>query len=722
MKQILCTLGPASMNERVIRRLEGCGATLFRINLSHTALDEVEPAVRFIKRHTEVPICLDTEGAQIRTGPLVDAALSVRDNTIIRAHRRRVPGDDKNFNLYPANIIDILQPGDFLSIDFNAVLVQVIGRDDENTVQMLVLNGGGIGQNKAVTLERPVKLPPLTEKDRSAIEIGRLLGLNHFALSFANHGDDVEEIRSVAGEEAFIISKIESRNGLANMEAISARSNALLIDRGDLSREVPIERLPSTQKAILRRGRSAGVPVYVATNLLESMVTAPNPTRAEVNDIHNTLLDGADGLVLAAETAIGAHPIACASMISRMIEHFEHGNAGETEEYSFEPISQLVPPHGGSLVAGMAPVENLEESRDLPSVLVSQETLLDCEQIANGTYSPVSGFMDRETLESVLNKNRLPNGEIWTLPITLQIPDNKEAEFGAGDRIALTDADGEAYAIMDVSEIFEVDLADVTNRWFGTSSEDHPGVARILGAGNRFVGGGIELVRPVPSPYRHFQLTPSQTRFVFARLGWSKVVAFHGRNPAHRAHEAIQIAAIERSDADGLYINPVLGPKKPGDFLPGPIMRSYQTMLEFGCYPKGKVVLGGFATYSRYAGPKEAVFTALCRKNMGCSHFIIGRDHTGVGDFYPADGNRRLFDELGDIGITPVFFDTVGYNPDTRAYDVNASPDTATKTISGTRLRDAIRAGERVPDWFMRDIVQDVLLDEIEAARDVFYA
>ena len=331
--------------------------------------------------------------------------------------------------------------------------------------------------------------------------------------------------------------------------------------------------------------------------------------------------------------------------------------------------------------------------------------------------------MDRETLESVLNKNRLPNGEIWTLPITLQIPDNKEAEFGAGDRIALTDADGEAYAIMDVSEIYEVDLADVTNRWFGTSSEDHPGVARILRAGNRFVGGGIELVRPVPSPYRHFQLTPSQTRFVFARLGWSKVVAFHGRNPAHRAHEAIQIAAIERSDADGLYINPVLGPKKPGDFpLPGPIMRSYQTMLEFGCYPKGKVVLGGFATYSRYAGPKEAVFTALCRKNMGCSHFIIGRDHTGVGDFYPADGNRRLFDELGDIGITPVFFDTVGYNPDTRAYDVNASSDTATKTISGTRLRDAIRAGERVPDWFMRDIVQDVLLDEIEAARDVFYA
>ena len=721
MKQILCTLGPASMNERVIRRLEGCGATLFRINLSHTALDEVEPAVQFIKKHSDVPICLDTEGAQIRTGPLVGSALSVRDNTIIRAHRRRVPGDDKNFNLYPEDIIDILQPGDFLSIDFNAVLVQVIGSDDENTVRMLVLNGGRVGQNKAVTLERPVKLPPLTKKDRSAIEIGRSVGLSHFALSFANHGDDVEEIRTVAGEDTFIISKIESRNGLANIDAIAAGSNALLIDRGDLSREVPIERLPTTQKAILRKGRNVGVPVYVATNLLESMVTAPHPTRAEVNDIHNTLLDGADGLVLAAETAIGEHPIECASMISRMIENFENGKECDEEEFLFESISQLVPPHGGSLINREVPSEISEESHNLPSVRVSQETLLDCELIANGTYSPVAGFMDRETLESVLNKNRLPNGEIWTLPITLQIPDNKEARFGSGDRIALTDAGGEAYATMDVSEIFEVDLVNVTNQWFGTSSKDHPGVARILPAGNRFVGGDIELLRPVPSPYRHFQLSPSQTRFVFARLGWSKVVAFHGRNPAHRAHEAIQLAAIEHSDADGLYINPVLGPKKSGDFLPGPIMRSYQTMLEFGCYPKGKVILGGFATYSRYAGPKEAVFTALCRKNMGCSHFIIGRDHTGVGDFYPANGNRRLLEDLGDIGITPVFFDAVGYNPDTRTYDVGTSSDSTTKTISGTQLRDAIKAGERMPNWFMRDIVQDVLLDEIEAGGNVFY-
>ena len=554
------------MNERVIRRLEGCGATLFRINLSHTALDEVEPAIQFIKKHTEVPICLDTEGAQIRTGPLVDGGLSVRDNTIIRAHRRRVPGDDKNFNLYPANIIDILQPGDFLSIDFNAVLVQVIGRDDENTVKMLVLNGGGIGQNKAVTLERPVKLPPLTEKDRGAIEIGRSLGLNHFALSFANHGDDVEEI-GLLREKAPSSSPRSSRGTAWRTWKPSPRVRTRSADRSRrLVPRSPDRRLPSTQKAILRRGRSAGVPVYVATNLLESMVTAPNPTRAEVNDIHNTLLDGADGLVLAAETAIGAHPIACASMISRMIEHFEHGKAGDAEEFSFEPISQLVPPHGGSLVAGMAPVENLEESRDLPSVLVSQETLLDCEQIANGTYSPVSGFMDRETLESVLNKNRLPNGEIWTLPITLQIPDIKEAEFGAGDRIALTDADGGNLRHHGCVRDFRGRLGGCHQSLVWDLVRRSPGRRPYSPCGKQVRGRGYRTGAP-----RSVALSPlsadALSDKVCVRTAWLvEKVAFHGRNPAHRAHEAIQIAAIERSDADGLYINPVLGPKKSGDF------------------------------------------------------------------------------------------------------------------------------------------------------------
>jgi ATP sulfurylase len=176
--------------------------------------------------------------------------------------------------------------------------------------------------------------------------------------------------------------------------------------------------------------------------------------------------------------------------------------------------------------------------------------------------------------------------------------------------------------------------------------------------------------------------------------------------------------ALEMTGADGIYINPVIGPKKRGDFLPEPILLSYQTLLEFGCYPKGKVVLGSFFTYSRYAGPREAVFTALCRKNMGCSHFIIGRDHTGVGNFYARDANRELLESLGDIGIKPVFFETVGYNNETGRYEVDRGQPL--KLISGTEVRDTLRADKSLPDWFMRDLVQEVLRAEMRSGKPIF--
>ncbi|NND13369.1 MAG: sulfate adenylyltransferase, partial [Acidimicrobiia bacterium] len=203
------------------------------------------------------------------------------------------------------------------------------------------------------------------------------------------------------------------------------------------------------------------------------------------------------------------------------------------------------------------------------------------------------------------------------------------------------------------------------------------------------------------------------------QLGWSQVVGFHTRNPTHRGHEWIQLQALERTGADGLYINPIGRPEKPGDFLPEAIMLSYQTLLEFGYYPKGRVVLGSFFTYSRYAGPREAVFTALCRKNMGCSHFIVGRDHTGVGDFYPKDASRWIFETVGDMGIEPVFFETVGHNPATGEYEVDRGQHL--DRISGTRVRESLRSGSYLPDWFMRDLAQEVLMGELQSGRQLFY-
>ena len=718
--EILCTLGPASMNDRVIARLEELGATLFRINLSHTRLAELGRTIDFIRVRTRVPICIDTEGAQIRSGELADGAVELREHSVVRAHARRVPGDAANLSFYPPGIVRALEPGDTISIDFNAVLAQVIGIEDGGAVAVMrVLNGGRIGANKAVTVYRPIVMPPLTDKDREAIRVGRGMGIRHFALSFASRAADVDELRAAAGPGATVISKIECRNGLTNLDEIGCASDALLIDRGDLGREFPMEQIPELQKRIIATAKRLGTKVYVATNLLESMVASPTPTRAEVNDVYNTLADGANGLVLAAETAIGQYPIRCATMVVRLIHEYRNPRPVDGSAWREDPVSSLVAPHGGVLVHRELAAKDRAALARLPFLAVRDTELMDCEQFALGTYSPLEGFMDRATLESVLEHNRLPDGTTWTMPIVLQADAATAAALAPGACVALGAGNAEPVAVLDVTEVYQADLSGIVKRWFGTGSRDHPGVDRLMRGGDRFVAGPVTLVRRAVSSLRQYELTPAQTRFIFAHKGWSKVVGFHTRNAIHRVHEHIQLVALDESGADGLFVSPVIGPKKKDDFLPEPIMRSYQLMLEFGFYPKGRVVLGSFATYSRYCGPREAVFTALCRKNMGCSHFIVGRDHTGVGDFYAPDANRRLFGELEGLGIAPVFFEDIGYDATTDAYRPVAG-DSVPKSISGTEARAALRAGCRLPEWFMRDVVQDMLLGEIAAGRPVF--
>ena len=407
-------------------------------------------------------------------------------------------------------------------------------------------------------------------------------------------------------------------------------------------------------------------------------------------------------------------------MIVKLIRNFESPEKADPLKFPSAPISLLVEPHGGRLIQRHASDAEREQVTGLPRLVVSDTTLLDCEQITHGTYSPVSGFMGKQTCMGVLRENRLPDGTIWTMPILLPVPGSDDAiNFGPGDRVGLSDQCGSIYATIDVSEIFSMDLDTVATSWFGTSSVNHPGVARLFAQGDRFVAGEVSLIRRLPSPYRHYELTPVQSRFVFAHKGWSRVIGFHTRNPVHRGHEYIQLRALRETGADGLYINPVIGPKKSGDFMPGPIMLSYQTILDADIYPKGKVVLGSFATYSRYAGPREAIFTALCRKNMGCSHFIIGRDHTGVGNYYAADAVRSLMDDLGDCGIEPVFFDTVGYDMGSGLHGIFDDMEDVNR-IDGTRIRNALRDGEAVPDWMMREVIQNVLRNECGGGQSLF--
>jgi pyruvate kinase len=338
--QILCTLGPSSLREDVIGRLDERGVDLFRINLSHTPLDALAPAIELVQGCSATPICLDTEGAQVRCGVMAPDVALIPGRTILLTAAERV-GSTQALALHPGTALGALQPGSTLSVDFDGALLQVTEADPAG-VTAVVLEGGRIRSNKAVTVHPPPVLPPLTDKDLRAIAVARCLGIGHFALSFASQAEDVALLRSLVPPGAVVIAKIESRAGVRNMDGIISASEAVLIDRGDLSREVPIEHVPFYQKVILRRANRWNRPAYVATNLLESMVANRQPTVAEADDIVNTLLDGVHGLVLAAETAVGVDPVGAVDMVLRVIAAFERWSVSSLLDEDSQPVASLV--------------------------------------------------------------------------------------------------------------------------------------------------------------------------------------------------------------------------------------------------------------------------------------------------------------------------------------------------------------------------------------------
>lgn len=330
--QILCTLGPASMSEGVIERLDRAGVDLFRINLSHTRFEDLDAAIELVRRATAKPLCLDLEGAQVRTGPVAPGVV-LEEGRAVRLLAAEVEGTAEALTLRPASVFASLAPEHRVAIDFDGALVEVtrVQLDSADPAgamaEAVVLSGGRVGANKAVAVEPAPELPTLSVKDRQGIALAMRRGVEQVALSFASCAEDLALVRSLLADGTRLIAKIESSAGVRNMDGIIAASDAVLIDRGDLSREVPLEHVPYYQKAIVRRANRWHRPVFVATNLLESMVTNRNPTIAEANDIANTLLDGVHGLVLAAETAIGRDPVGIVSMISRSIQAFEQSSS-----------------------------------------------------------------------------------------------------------------------------------------------------------------------------------------------------------------------------------------------------------------------------------------------------------------------------------------------------------------------------------------------------------
>ena len=318
--QILSTLGPSSLNERTVNELAANNVSLFRINLSHTSLNDVEEVIKKIQSWSDIPICLDSEGAQIRNQKMISEEVVFKQGDVVKIHHNNVIGDSNNISFTPRFIAKELREKDVIRVDFNAVRFRITG-DKSDHHMAVVEQGGVVGSNKAADLNRYIKMPAVTKKDSSAFKVGLSNGVKDFSLSFTNSASDIVEVREIIGDNN-LISKIESIMGVKNLYDIVPLVDQILIDRGDLSREIAIEKIPFIQRRIISIARSKETPVFVATNLLESMIRSDSPTRAEVYDVASTLLMGASGLVLAAETAIGVHPVGAVMMLNSIIKQY----------------------------------------------------------------------------------------------------------------------------------------------------------------------------------------------------------------------------------------------------------------------------------------------------------------------------------------------------------------------------------------------------------------
>ena len=374
-------------------------------------------------------------------------------------------------------------------------------------------------------------------------------------------------------------------------------------------------------------------------------------------------------------------------------------------------------PHGGTLinriVDGRAREQLLARAGSMPKVQLDAWALSDVEMLGIGGFSPLEGFMTQRDYAGVVQNRRLANGFVWTIPVTLVVDAQTAKTVRAKSDAALI-SNGQVVAILHLEDVYTPDKILEAQHVFKTADPAHPGVARLHAIGEVYVGGKVSVVnRPAHTRFLPYRLDPAQTRAVFTERGWKRVVGFQTRNPIHRAHEYIQKVALEI--CDGLLLHPIVGETK-GDDVPADVrMNSYEALIE-RYYPKNRVVLAVNPASMRYAGPREAIFHALIRKNYGCTHFVVGRDHAGVGKFYGSYDAQKIFDEFDpeELGITPFFFENTFY---CRVCAAMAStktcphPDSDHVSLSGTKVRELLQAGTLPPPEVSRPEVASVLLE-----------
>jgi sulfate adenylyltransferase len=379
--------------------------------------------------------------------------------------------------------------------------------------------------------------------------------------------------------------------------------------------------------------------------------------------------------------------------------------------------TETIAPHGGKLVdlrLSKAEAERAaEEAEHLPKIHIGARELSDLEMMAVGALSPLTGFMGEKDYRSVIEQAHMANGLVWTIPVTLSVDEEEAKRIGGASQVALV-SHGHAVAVVDADQIYRRDREAEALSVFRTDDVAHPGVKALHAAGDYLVAGEVRVIRlPEHTTFKAYRLTPAETRQAFADRGWRTVVGFQTRNPVHRAHEYLQKCAMEI--VDGLLLHPLVGETKEDDVPADVRMRCYEILFE-NYYPQDRAMMSVFPAAMRYAGPKEAIWHAIARKNYGCTHFIVGRDHAGVGTYYGTYDAQRIFDEFepDELDITPLFFEHSFF---CKRCDAMASPKTCPHgdedrvILSGTKVRELLRDGKKPPKEFSRPEVAQILIE-----------